>query len=801
MFRNHIKIAFRFISKKKVQNLINVVGLICGITFLMIVAAYIWDAYQVNAELRNKDQQYLLQSSYKKEGFGLELTTIGALPKALKESYPNLVADYYRIDGLTSIVSNGEDNFEESITLGDPSLLTMFGFSLHEGNPKTALLKPFSVVLSEDAALKYFGELNIIGEELTISNFSGEKHGFMITGVIKQNAQNSVIDLTPSLHADIFLPVANQEFFARDIDNWNNVYIPGFIELQPGVSPTQLLEPINTLVGKNKNKEFAENYSPQLKPLKSYYLDDNQGAVRKMINILLWISGFILLMAIINFVNFSIAQNINRLKEIGIRKIMGASSRQVAVLLLTEYIVLVFLISLFCIPLYRIVCPLFETVLMRKLPTLSELPIYFFFALFALSVAIGLLAGLYPALKLSKNGILASVKYQLVKVKTKYFVRHSLLFLQFTVAIIILISTVVISKQIQLFMEGNIGYNKDYLLTVQVPRDWSTSGVKKMETIRQELRQLSQIESISLSYETPNNLITQAKVLKNEKSNDDINAQMITADKYFAQTYQIPLLAGQFFNRPVLDTTANMEVVINKNASQVMGYSSPEEAIGQRISLFDGKDKAVITGVTDDFIANSMHDPSVPIVWLNVAEVTQYRYLSIRLKPGSLATSIAQVEEKWKQLLPDAPFAYQFMDDRIKKMYETELQLQRASQSATFISLLIISLGIMGLVSLAINARAKEVGMRKILGASITDLLILFSKEFYFVFFLAILTATPISYFIMQQWLQNFEFRIEISATTYLIPLTILTGLLSCVILVVLLRSTTFNPIDKLRDE
>ena len=801
MFRNHIKIAFRYISKKKIQNLINVTGLICGITFLMIVAAYIWGAYQVNGELQNKDQQYLLQSSYKKEGMGLELTTIGALPKALKEEYPNLVANYYRIDGLTCIVSNGKDVFEENINLGDPSLLGMFGFALHEGNPNTALVNPFSVVLSEDAALKYFGKLQVIGETLTISNFQGEKHEFMVTGVIKQNAQNSIIELTPSLHAHIFLPIANQEFFGRDIDNWNNVYIPGFIELQPGISAAQLIDPINTLVQKNKDKEFAENYLAQLKPLKSYYLDDNQGAVRKMINILLWIAGFILLMAIINFINFSIAQHINRLKEVGVRKIMGASSKQVALLLLTENIVLVFLISLCCIPLYSIVSPVFEQILMHKLPSLTELPVYFFLALMVLSILIGFLAGLYPALKLANNGILSSVKYQLMRVKTKHFVRHSLLYIQFTVAIIILISTVVISKQIQLFMEGNLGYNKEYLMTVQAPRDWSTAGVRKMETIQQELSKLPAVESISLSYETPNNLITQAKVLKNEKSNEDINAQVIIADENFAQTYQIPLLSGRFLGRPIFENKDLMEVVINKNASRLMGYNTPQDAIGHQISIHDGNEKAIISGVTEDFIANSMHSAAVPVIWFNVNQVLQYRYLSIRLKPGQIGASITQVEKKWKQLLPESPFAYEFMDDRIKKMYDTELQLQRASQSATFISILIIALGIMGLVSLAINARAKEVGMRKVLGASSVDLLFLFSKEFYLVFLFAILTATPISYFIMSQWLQNFEFRIEISATTYLLPLMTLTGLLSLVIYLVLFRSTKFNPIDKLRNE
>ena len=173
---SYIKIAWRNISKKKLQNIINLIGLICGITFIMIVGAYIWDAKQVNAHLRNKDQQYLLQSTYKKEGLGIELTTLGALPKALAEEYPQLVKNYYRIDGLTCIVSNGSDKFEESASLGDPTFLSMFGFELHAGDVNTALVDPFSLVITEAAAIKYFGRIDALGEQLSIRNFKGEKH-------------------------------------------------------------------------------------------------------------------------------------------------------------------------------------------------------------------------------------------------------------------------------------------------------------------------------------------------------------------------------------------------------------------------------------------------------------------------------------------------------------------------------------------------------------------------------------------------------------------------------------------------
>ncbi|ULT27414.1 ABC transporter permease [Sphingobacterium sp. E70] len=388
-------------SKEKVQNLINLVGLTLGITFLLLVGAYVWDVQQVNSKIKNIDQQFLLQSKYKKEGFGINLTTIGALPKALYEEYPNLVANYYRIDGLTGIIANGATIHEEGMALGDPSLLTMFGFEILAGNPKTALNNPFSVVITDQAAVKYFGKVNVLGKTLQIKNFRGEKHDFEITAVIKTAIQNAVMDLTKDMHSDIFLPIANEEYFGRSLDNWNNPYIAGYLELKTGVTTQQLDAAIQTLVHKNTDKEFASQYSPNLKPLKSYYLDDNQGAVRKMIQTLIWIAVFILVMAIINFINFSIAQHITRLKEIGVRKIMGSSRPQLVKQLLTEYILIVAIAALISLPIYSIVRPLFAHVLMRELPSLINLPGYFFGLLGLLTLVIGMLAGLYPAIKLS----------------------------------------------------------------------------------------------------------------------------------------------------------------------------------------------------------------------------------------------------------------------------------------------------------------------------------------------------------------------------------------------------------------
>jgi len=795
----NFKIAWRNIRKKKIQNLINLVGLTLGITFLLLVGAYVWDVQQVNSKIKNIDQQFLLQSKYKKEGFGINLTTIGALPKALYEEYPNLVANYYRIDGLTGIIANGATIHEEGMALGDPSLLTMFGFELLAGNPKTALNNPFSVVITDQAAVKYFGNVNVLGKTLQIKNFRGEKHDFEITAIIKTAVQNAVMDLTKDMHSDIFLPIVNEEYFGRSLDNWNNPYIAGYLELKTGVTTQQLDAAIQTLVHKNTDKEFASQYSPDLKPLKSYYLDDNQGAVRKMIQTLIWIAVFILVMAIINFINFSIAQHITRLKEIGVRKIMGSSRLQLVRQLLTEYILIVAIAALISLPIYSVVRPLFAHVLMRELPSLINLPGYFFGLLGLLTVVIGMLAGLYPAIKLSNIKILPSVKNQFSALGDKQLVRKVLLFFQFAVALLLLVCTLIISKQVHLFINSNLGYNKDYLLTVQAPRDWSEIGIRKMEAIRLELLQESTVKSVSLSYETPGLLGFNMQPAFGH--NTDIQVQRITSDSYFLETYEIPLLAGTFLPKNAVTGPTNRPVVINKKAMEDFGFSDAQSAVGQQIALNDPKHKMTIVGVTDNFVANSLHRASPAIVWTDIQENFQYRYLSIRLKPGKLSSTIQGLEKKWKELMPDAPFKYQFMDDRIRGLYETELQLHRAAQIASAVSLLIVVLGLTGLISLSIHLRNKEVGIRKVLGASLAHLMLLFSKEYYGIFLLAVLVTVPSSYMLMQHWLQNYIIRIEINAFTYLLPLGILLSVLGLLVGFIVFRATRFNPVEKLRDE
>ena len=262
MLKSYIKIAWRNLWKNSFHSLISSIGLVLGFVFCLLIFAYIWQEKMVNANLKNIDQQYMIGSHYKTQGYGIPLTTIGPLPKALKEEYPHLVSNYYRIDGITCIVSHDEKIYEESAALGDSTLLAMYGFELIEGDSETALKEPFSVVITEAVALKYFGTNRALNQTLSIRNFGGEKRDFNITGVLKSTSENSILRLNENMYNDIFLPISNAEYFGRSVENWGNVYIAGFIELQLEITPEMLEKPMQQLLEKHADPQLVENLVP-----------------------------------------------------------------------------------------------------------------------------------------------------------------------------------------------------------------------------------------------------------------------------------------------------------------------------------------------------------------------------------------------------------------------------------------------------------------------------------------------------------------------------------------------------------
>lgn len=800
MLQNYFKIAWRNLMKRKFYSLVTIFGLSVGMTFAFLIGSYVWGELQVNKNLRNSGSQFMLKSKWKKADMGVDIATLAPLGKALKENYPNLVADYYRFDGITSTVSKGDKHFKEEIHMGDSTLLTMYGFPLLHGDAATALNEPNSVVLPYDIAIKYFGKADVIGQTLTFDSFSGQKGEFMVTAILDKLPYNSVANLVDD-KTPIFMPPGSMQFFGRsNLENWSNIYIVNFIELKPGVKKEALIKPIKQIISTNTLAIVSQNLEVELVPLGNLYREANNGLVQKMILTLSTVALFILLMAVVNFVNISIGSSSARLKEIGVRKVLGSLKIQVIRQFLTESVLIAFLSLIVSLFLYEVLKSSFSEIVGKTLPSVFASGPYFIIAAILVALVTGLLAGIYPAFILSSLPSVDSMKGKLKSVKENIWFRRMLIASQFTIALFVFVAAAVISQQVSYFFNKDLGYNKEFIFSVTAPRDWSVEGVRKMETIRKEMARLPEVTEASISYEIPNgrNGFSAPVYKLGQDSTQAVFMPVLQADENYAETYKIPLVSGRFFQS--VQQNAD-EVVLNEAALKAMNLGNAASAVGQKLRLQGFSQTFTVAGVVKNFHFESMHQAIRPLAFLHIKTINNYRFLSFKINNGNVAKSVAAIEKKWNQLLPDAPFEYTFMDDTLHRLYKSEVRLQKASQIATILAMIIVLLGILGMVSLNVSKRTKELGIRKVLGASALSIIILFVKEFLYVMVIAMLISFPLVILSMNKWLQNYAYRIKLDWLTFTYI-----GLIFGVVIAVLVGLQTYkaammNPVKSIRTE
>ena len=798
MFKNYFKIAWRNIIKSRIYSAINIIGLSTGIAFTLLIAAYVWSELQVNTNLKNANQQYIIQSKWKDPNEGYFLATLGPLGKALKESYPDLVASYYRFDGVTSNISKGDKSFRENIQIGDSTILNMYGFRLLHGNARTALHHPYTTVITSPEALKYFGTTDVVGQTVTIESFSGTKHDFLITGVLNKMSNNSVTNIGGAYPGGFYVSTDNLDFFGRNM-SWQNPFIVNLIELQKGVTPKDLELPIAHLIKENAQPQVATDLTPQLVSLKSYYLNANNGLIKKMLYALSAIALFILIMAIINFINMSVSRASARMKEIGVRKVLGGMKKQLMLQFLTESIMMVFIATLFAFIIFLLTRKVFSSILIHEVPSLTAFPVYYILFPLLFIFITGFIAGLYPSFVLSSFKPVASLKGK-PSVKENVLMRKSLAGFQFGIATIAFIGAIIISQQINLFLSNDLGYNKDYILSTQLPRNWTQAGVNKMESIRNQFADLPSVSNVSLSYEIPdgNNSGATALYKFGADSSAAIITQALTTDEKYVSLYQIPIRAGSFFKGHALDSG---KLIINEAAANALGWNNIDDAIGKQVRIPGDPTVFTIIGITSNFHFGSMQQKVTPLVFFNVQFAPIYRFMSFKLKPGNIAAAIDDLQKKWSSLLPGAPFAYKFMDDTLTNMYASEIQLKKASYVATILALIIVLLGVIGLISLSIQKRTKEIGIRKVLGSSVAAIISLFIKEFLLVILIGSVVACPLAYIIMHNWLQGYAYRINITITPFILSIVCLGLITALLICLQTIKAAIANPMKSLKTE
>jgi putative ABC transport system permease protein len=797
MFGNYFKVMLRHMARHKVNAFVNVLGLTTGITFALVIGVYVWNEMQVNQELKDVDRLYIFDGTDSKGNWAAFMGP-GPMGKVLAEEYPQMVESYYRFHERMVKVSHGDNHVVYSTFMGDSTFLTMFGLPVLYGDPKTALIEPNSVVISDRAANALFGKVDVVGETVTMLGSDAKKNEYRITAVIPKIERNSLTNLM-NIDAQIFLfKTSNKDFAYPDPDKWDTGGAITYLKLAKGANVEDVEKKIAELKKERVPAALQDDVTIKLKGLKDYYLLTQNGAAQKMILTLSGIAIFILVLAVINFINLSVSGAVARLKEIGVRKVVGSLKKQIASQFLTESVMLTLFAGICSLALYSIFRRSFEELLNTTLLSILEFPVTFWIYSVTGIIIVGILPGLYPSLLLSSYRTVDSLKGKLRSGKSGNWLSRGLVTLQFTISIFVFICAIVINNQVSMFLTADLGYDKSYLLTVSsVPRIFNEQGMNQMDAAKNEFSRVPQVEAVSLSWEVPNGNNSGSVDLYPEGGDKAaaVRMQLLQTDEDYEDVYKLDMVDGAFMHAEGQRWKLN-DIVISEAGAKAL-----KAGVGDRLKWVGVDSTFIITGIVKDFNLMSMHTARTPLVFVHPRQAPAYRYLSFKLKAGNIQESVAAVEKKWHEVFPEDPFDYAFMDDRVAMLYRAEIQLQKAADVGTGVMALIVAIGMLGMVSLAVSRRVKEIGVRKVLGASVWSILRLFSKEYVRIIAISFALAIPLAWFEINNWLQGFAFKIDLEWWMFAMPGAVLLMLALLVISFTTRKAAVSNPVDALKHE
>jgi len=802
MLKNYFTIAVRHLLRHKFFSAINILCLAIGITFSLIIGIYVLGQYNINASLKNVNNQYIVKSNWKVKEMGLDITTFGPLPKTLKEEYPSLIANYYRYNPVTNVVSAGDKYFKEDIAIGDTNFIAMYGFPVLYGNRQHPFTDNNSAVITETMAMKLFGEKNVINKIISIlTTQNGEKQDYKVSAVLKDIPYNSVTNLVGDTY-DVFVPTEGNRYYGGGdpAQYWNSAYEVGMIELQPGKSPKDLEAPLKQVLAKYTTENIQQNLTVELAAVKDYYIKDHGGAARKMIMVLSLAALFILLMAVINFVNINIGTSSYRLKEIGLRKVFGGAKTQLITQFIAEAIILTMVAAIISLIAYQLLRPVFDQVLNTKLESVFRFSARPVLLLFALVFVTGFIAGVYPAFVMSSSRVINAVKGKIDSAKGGLFLRKTMLTVQFTLAIMVFICALTVSRQVSYVFSKDIGYNKEQVLVISAfPKQWDSVGVNRMINIKNALLQLPSVKDASVSFEIPDRKPPSS--IDMQPVNGDGRTVLITscgADENYAATFGLKVLSGSCFAQS--GGFIPNQIVLNESAVKALGLTV-NSAINRQIKVPSSGTILTIAGVIGDFNYSSLQDKVEPLAFFHVKDATAYRYLSLKLSSGNIVETVANVRNKWREMSPGTPFEYSFMDEKFQSLYRSELQLKKAANIATVLNLIIVFLGIFGVVAFTLTKRTKEIAVRKVLGANVRIIIALFIRDYAILILLANMIAWPLTYIITNKWLQSYAYRVNQDIVPYLFVCLFIFITAFSMIAIQCFKAGAANPVKSLRTE
>jgi putative ABC transport system permease protein len=803
MLKNHFKIAWRNLMKNKVFSFINVFGLTVGLTSFLLIALYVFDELTFDRFHKNAKNIYrIVESQTTPDGNERKL---GGVPFQLGQSARRDIPEIKDVARLAPLgranISTLENTnvFYEDFWTANPGFLTTFDFKLVEGDRHTALSSPHSVVLTEEMALKLFGTTHVIGKAIKADRDSVP---CIVTGVLKDFPVNSHLSFNLCFSEASMADKGFQEYLRTD---WNSSYFPTYISINSKADLRQIETKFNRMVAANQKMNTTDKRSFILQPLANihFYSNDIEGGLGRKGNlsyiyVFSIVAFFVLLIACINYMNLTTARFTSRAKEIAVRKVAGASRKNLTVQFLSEAFLVTIISLLFALVAVKLLLPSFNSFTEKKLTLGTETSPAIWSGLILVLVIVGLLSGMYPALFQSALKPLSLLKSKIKVGKGNLSMRRSLVVFQFSLSIIMIIATMVVYMQMQYVNKKDMGFNKEQLLVVDI----NSGKVRKgAETIKSEFAKLSQVNNVSVSSRVPGEWkdIPKIKVKNaNRVTGEGNEMYFIGTDERFLETYQIQLKQGRNFAAGSLSDSSS--VIINETAAKSLGISEPSEQIIE--VPMEQPFRARVIGIIKDFNFRSLRETIAPMVLgFQKNPVHNIDYFTAKVSTTHVDETLKQMEAIIHSIDQNHLFEYHFLDKQWDLFYREDKIRETVFLIVAMLTILIACLGLFGLATYAAEQRIKEIGIRKVLGASVTSIVTMLSKDFLVLVLISAVVAFPAAWWAMNTWLQDFAYHIDISWWIFLAAGTLAVLIALVTISFQAIRAASSNPVKSLRAE
>ncbi len=794
MFKNYIKIAWRNLRKRKVFAFINILGLALGFGCGILIFLFITHHLQFDNFHENDDRIYRIVT----EKRGDEIEYDAAVPPGFADAFRNdfgyaeKVASIYLRDEwqVGGVDDNASKRFENDIAFADPEFFEIFNFPAIEKLSDRSLVEPNTAYVTESFAKRMFGEETSLGQSFVLENLET----IQVIGILKDLPKNSTIQ------GDAFVSFKTIKAYDNFIysKSWGGINsdLKCFAILHPNQDIAQIEASLIPLVTKHRPKS-KNVHRYKLQEFDTIHLNSKYGGVN--VN-LLWIFGligvFLIAIACINFINISTAQAFYRSKEIGVRKVLGGQKGH----LFWQFISETFIIGLFALVIGGVIAflalPKFNQLFDLSLSLQSLFTLKFAAFVLILLIGVSFFAGSYPGILLARILPTLALKGKLTPSDTGgKLTRKVLVTAQFVISILLIVATIIVSKQIDYAVSADLGFNKDAIVMLDIPGDIE---LVKINGLRNRFKQLSGVDNVSACITSPggsfSNWGTNLKY-DNRPESEEFSISAKLADENYINTFDLKLIAGRNF----IVSDSITEVVVNERLAKKLGLASSDELIGKYVELNGGRIKATISGVVADFHDQNFQSGISP-VFIAPQSRNYYEY-GIKINTKNISTTLEEIEILWKETFPDFIYDFSFLDQRVAEQYREEQQFLSLSKLFSGLAIFISCLGLYGLISFFVAQKTKEIGIRKVLGGTISDILLLFTQDFFKLIFIAGIIATPLAWYFMSIWLENYQYRITIDWWVFAMAIGGITMITLITISYQAVKAATANPIKSLRTE